>query len=79
MESAQEIFQKGIDLQQRGLFDHAIEEYERALKLEPENIDIMVNLGAACLQKGLSDRAIKILSRSLEKDPVNSPALYNIG
>lgn len=79
METAQELFQKGVDLQQRGLFDHAIEEYERALKLEPDNIDVMVNLGAACLQKGLSDRAVKLLSRALEKDPANSLVLYNIG
>ncbi len=78
-ETALEFFQKGVDLQQRGLFDHAIEEYERALKLEPENIDIMVNLGAACLQKGLSDRSIKLLAKVLEKDPNNSLALYNIG
>lgn len=79
METAREFFDKGVDLQQRGLFDHAIEEYEKALKIEPENIDIMVNLGAACLQKGLSDRAIKMLSRALEKNPENSLALYNIG
>lgn len=79
MNTAQEYFQKGIDLQQRGLFDHAIEEYERALNLEPENNDILTNLGAACLQKGLSDRAIKLLAKVLERDPENSLALYNIG
>lgn len=79
MDTAQGYFQKGIDLQQRGLFDHAIAEYERALNLEPENIDVLVNLGAACLQKGLSDRAIKFLSTALEKDSANSLALFNIG
>ncbi len=79
METAQDFFKKGVDLQQRGLFDHAIEEYERALKLEPENIDILVNMGAACLQKGLSDRSIKLLSRALEKAPDNSMAVYNLG
>jgi tetratricopeptide (TPR) repeat protein len=79
METAQEYFLKGIDLQQRGLFDNAIEEYERALNLEPENNDILVNLGAACLQKGLSDRAIRLLSKALKADPDNSLALYNIG
>lgn len=79
METALEYFRKGVDLQQRGLFDHAIEEYERALKLDPDNIDFMLNLGAACLQKGLSDRAIKLLGRVLDKDSTNSLALYNIG
>lgn len=79
METALDFFQKGVDLQQRGLFDHAIEEYDKALRLDPDNIDIMLNMGAACLQKGLSDRAIKLLGRVLDKDPANSLALYNIG
>ncbi|MDD3145699.1 MAG: tetratricopeptide repeat protein [Candidatus Riflebacteria bacterium] len=79
MEAALELFQKGVDLQQRGLFDHAIEEYEKALKLEPDNIDVLVNLGAACLQKGMSERAVKILTLALNKDPENSLVLYNLG
>lgn len=79
METAQEFFEKGVDLQQRGLFDHAIEEYDRALRLDPDNINIMLNLGAACLQKGLSDRSVKLLKKVLEKEPDNNMALYNIG
>ncbi|MBU1106497.1 MAG: tetratricopeptide repeat protein [Candidatus Riflebacteria bacterium] len=79
METAQELFEKGVDLQQRGLFDHAIEEYDRALRLDPDNINIMLNLGAACLQKGLSDRSVKLLKKVVEKEPENSMALYNIG
>lgn len=79
MQTAQELFEKGIDLQQRGLFSHAIAEYERALEIEPHNVDIMLNLGAACLQYGLSDKAIKFLTRVLQKDPGNTLALYNIG
>lgn len=79
METAQELFEKGVDLQQRGLVDHAIEEYDQALNLDPENTNIMLNLGAACLQKGLSDRAVKMLKKVLEKEPDNGMALYNIG
>ncbi|HPT44967.1 MAG TPA: tetratricopeptide repeat protein [Candidatus Rifleibacterium sp.] len=79
MESALELFQKGVDLQQRGLFDHAIEEYEKALRLEPENIDVLVNLGAACLQKGVAERAVKVLNSVLAREPQNSLALYNLG
>ncbi len=79
MQSANDKFQNGVDLQARGLFDHAIEEYEKALNLEPENVDILVNLGAAYLQKGLSDRAIKLLAKAIEKDSSNSLALFNIG
>jgi tetratricopeptide (TPR) repeat protein len=78
-ETAKEKFQEGIDLQERGLIDHAVEAYEQALNIEPENIDILVNLGAACLQKGLGDRAIRVLTKALEQKPDNSMALYNIG
>ncbi|HMM61746.1 MAG TPA: tetratricopeptide repeat protein, partial [Candidatus Rifleibacterium sp.] len=79
MDAAVELFQKGVDLQQRGLFDHAIEEYEKALRLDPENIDILVNLGAACLQKGLAERAIKTLNEALARDAKNTLVLYNLG
>lgn len=79
MDASVELFQKGVDLQQRGLFDHAIEEYEKALRLDPENLDILVNLGAACLQKGLAERAIKTLNQALTRDAKNTLALYNLG
>ncbi len=79
MNTARDHFEKGIDLQQRGLYDHAIEEYEKALNIEPDNADVLVNLGAACLQKGLADRAVKLLARVLDRDPQNSAAYYNIG
>ncbi|MEW6709869.1 MAG: tetratricopeptide repeat protein, partial [Candidatus Riflebacteria bacterium] len=79
MNTARDFFEKGIDLQQRGLYDHAIEEYEKALNIEPDNADVLVNLGAACLQKGLADRAVKVLVKVLDRDPQNSAAYYNIG
>lgn len=79
METAQEKFQKGVDLHERGLYDHAIKEYEHALNLEPNNVDVLINAGAAYLQKGLGDRAIKLLRQALANDENNSLALYNIG
>ena len=79
METVQEKFQKGIDLQERGLYDHAIKEYELALNIEPNNVDILINAGAAYLQKGLGDKAIKLLRQALANEPNNSLALYNIG
>lgn len=79
METAQELFLRGIELQQRGLFDHAIENYSRALTLDPENEDVLINLGAAHLQKGQAQKAVELLSRALHRNPDNPLALFNIG
>ena len=72
-------FQRGVNLQQKGVYDCAIQEYDRALKIEPDNIDILLNCGAACLQKGWVEKAINLLVRVLEKNQDNTLALYNIG
>lgn len=78
-DAAFEFFQRGIGFQQRGFFDVAVQEYDKALKIEPDNIDILLNCGAACLQRGWVDRAIELLVRVLEKDTDNTLALYNLG
>ena len=72
-------FMKAVDFHQRGLFDHAIEEYQQVLELEPGNHDVLVNLGALFLQKGLADKAIRLLGEVLEDNPDHSLALFNIG
>jgi tetratricopeptide (TPR) repeat protein len=78
-QEAFEHFQKGIGFQERGFFDVAVQEYEKALKLEPGNIDILLNCGAACLQRGWVEKAIELLVRVLEQDTDNTLALYNLG
>lgn len=79
METAAELFQKGVEYQERGLIDHAISEYSRALDLDPDNVDVLINLGAAYLQKGLPDKSTQLLSRVLADQPENALALFNLG
>ena len=79
MLSAPELFQQGIALQEKGLFDRAIDAYSKALELDPDNIEVKINLGAAFLQKGLSERSTEILGEVLQKEPDNALALFNIG
>ncbi|OIP26362.1 hypothetical protein AUK22_06885 [bacterium CG2_30_54_10] len=79
MENAQELFHRGVDLQERGLFDQAIENYNRALSLEPDNEDVLINIGAAFLQKGLAQKSVELLSRALNRNQDNPLALFNIG
>ncbi|MBF0500230.1 MAG: tetratricopeptide repeat protein [Candidatus Riflebacteria bacterium] len=79
METAVDCFQQGVEYQERGLFDLAIEEYIRALEADPENIDVLVNLGAAYLQKGLAERSTHVLNKALAAQPNHPLALYNLG
>ena len=60
--NAFEFFQKGISFQQRGVYDCAVQEYDKALKIEPDNVDILLNCGAACLQRGWVEKSINFLT-----------------
>ena len=74
-----DLYNKAVAAYDRGSYEIAIQEYEKALALEPENVDILVNLGAVCLQKRKVDQAINYFSSALTIDPNNSMALYDIG
>lgn len=74
-----DLYNKAVAAYDRGSYEIAIQEYEKALELEPENVDILVNLGAVCLQKRKVDQAINYFSSALTIDSNNSMALYDIG
>ena len=74
-----DLYNKAVAAYDRGSYEIAIQEYEKALEIEPENVDILVNLGAVCLQKRKVDQAINYFSSALTIDPDNSMALYDIG
>ncbi len=78
-ESAVSYFQQGVEYQERGLFDQAIEAYRQALDGEPENLDVLVNLGAAYLQKGLAEKSAQVLQKALSIQPEHPLALFNLG
>ena len=74
-----DLYNKAVASYDRGAYEIDIQEYEKDLELEPENVDILVNLGAVCLQKRRADKAIDYFSRALTIAPNNSMALYDIG
>lgn len=78
-EAVLELYNKAVASYERGAYEIAIQEYEKALELAPDNVDILVNLGAVCLQKRRADKAIDYFSRALTIAPNNSMALYDIG
>jgi tetratricopeptide (TPR) repeat protein len=62
-----------------GLFDEAINEYKKALKLRPNFVDIITKAGVALREKGLFDEAIRVFMRAKEVNPRYIPSLIHLG
>jgi tetratricopeptide (TPR) repeat protein len=60
-------------------FPTAIEYYERALAIHPENPDVRTDMGTAYFYKGDADRAIAELQTSLKYRPGHPQTLFNLG
>jgi len=77
-ESAEEHFERGNELSLSGDFEQAIAEYEQALEIEPENVDLMSNLGVAYYNLGQLDKAIDQYSRAIEISPSDPDIRSNL-
>lgn len=62
-----------------GLYDHAIDEYKKALELNPKYYDIRTKLGQALRENGSLAESQKELKGVLKSDPRYSPALIQLG
>ena len=62
-----------------GRFDGAIQWYEEALGLMPDDVNIRTDLGTAYLYTGNPIKAVELYQRSLEIQPDHAQTLYNIG
>lgn len=60
-------------------FASAIQYYERALALHPENPDVRTDLGTAYWYAGDPDKAIAAMETSLKYRPGNPQTLFNLG
>jgi tetratricopeptide (TPR) repeat protein len=76
---ADEHLRNGIDAQQRGDVDGAINEYRQALAIEPGMLEARANLGAALAAAGQFDAAIDEDNRALEQAPGNIALKKNLG
>lgn len=69
----------GVAAFQKGNFDGAREAYLRVLKIEPNNIPALVNLGATEYRTGNHTEAERLLRRALQLKPDNPTAWLNLG
>jgi len=61
----------------KGDFSEAIPWYEEALKLQPGNTDILVDLGVCFREMKAYNRALELFEQALTIDPVKKQALHN--
>lgn len=62
-----------------GLYDEAIEEYRKALKLKPQFVDIKTKLGMALRDKGFVGQAVREFEEAKRVNPGYAPAGIQLG
>lgn len=60
-------------------FDKALEQYIKATELEPENMDLRLNLGYFYINQKNYEEAYNVVKNIFIKDPENKSAMYQIG
>jgi len=69
----------GQALQNAGRVDEAMAEYERALKINPGMVAVLMNMGNIVMAQGKLDAAEAWYKRAVAADPKQSLAHYNLG
>jgi tetratricopeptide (TPR) repeat protein len=69
----------GDALLSRGAVDDAIEQYQKAVEIKPEEPGSRIDLGVALLKKGKLEEAIAQFRRVLELNPAYEKVHYNLG
>ncbi|MAF54175.1 MAG: hypothetical protein CL694_14330 [Chloroflexi bacterium] len=67
---------RGVSLMQTGQLNDAVEEFQKAVDLDPEYVYGHINLGIAYFHSGADDRARQTLSSVEALDPVNAHLNY---
>ena len=68
----------GNNFTSAGQFAEAVEEYEAALELDPDNVDVMTNLGVAYYQLGQPTMAIDMYNKAIEIAPEDADIRSNL-
>jgi cytochrome c-type biogenesis protein CcmH/NrfG len=60
-------------------YPDAVTYYERALKIQPKNADVLTDFGTSLWYSGDADRAITEFQSALKYQPGSASALFNLG
>ncbi|MBF0443981.1 MAG: tetratricopeptide repeat protein [Magnetococcales bacterium] len=72
-------FQQGIKLHQNGKLDAALNSYNSALILQPDNPALLSNIGLALHSKGRLTQAVQAYQKAITIKPDHAQAHYNLG
>ncbi len=76
---AAQLTNRGIAYAQLGAYDRAIQDYDRALKLRPDNLYAYLNRGRAYARSGHPDKAIADFDRIIQFKPDLASAFFYRG
>ena len=77
--TAEDYFRRGNRAYEEGDFPKVIEEYSKAIELDPDNAKIYVNRGNAYNETGRNREAIENYNKAIELDPDDAAAYNNRG
>ena len=76
---ARAFYNRGRALSDKGQNDRAIQDFDQAIRLDPEYPDAFNNRGVAYAGKGQFERAIEDYDQAIRLDPNYAIAIYNRG
>jgi len=71
-------FNKGFEYGQKDRYQEAIEEYKKAILMDPNHSSARFNLGLAYYKIGKYKKAIPEYEKLIEHEPLNSDAYFNL-
>ncbi len=77
--TADDCFRSGTRFFADGDYDKAIEEYKKAIQIDPNHINSHLNLGEAYYQKGMYQEAKKEYEYVLQLNSMHMKAHFNLG
>src|SRR5438552_907869 len=69
----------GLVARVQNRFEEAIAEFQKVLKIDPDDVGSNINVGQIFAQQKKYAEAIAAFRRSVEAEPYNETALYNLG
>ncbi|GAB4030167.1 MAG: hypothetical protein Fur0012_05660 [Elusimicrobiota bacterium] len=70
---------KGISKARKGLGDEALENFLKALELEPRRSDINMNIGSIYFSRGFMSSALSYMKSAVKYEPSNPLYIYQLG
>jgi tetratricopeptide (TPR) repeat protein len=72
-------YNRGIELASAGNFGEAVEQFQRALSIDPQMLDASFNLAVTYQKLGLNVKAIPLLRSLVEREPEHAAYLFALG